>query len=261
MYDLAALKAELAETIFAGRLHFSAQTDSTNNDAMKVARTGAPHGSVYFSETQTAGRGRSDHRWDSLHGEGIYVSVVLRPQAPSAHWSLLPLCAGLAVMEAMRTIAEVEPDLRWPNDVLVAGRKLCGMLVEAGTDERGEKFAVAGIGINVHQQAFPAELAVLATSLDREAGRAISRQSLLVCLLQSLERETHGLADEAGLRAILERTEKSSTWMRGRDVEVHGPQACRGVTAGLDAHGFLRVKTVEKIVTVQTGGIRAAEMS
>lgn len=260
MYDLAALEAELAETIFAGKLHFAAVTGSTNNDAMAAARKGAEHGAAYFADAQNAGRGRSDHRWESAHGEGIYVSVVLRPQAPLLHWSLLPLCAGLAAMEAMRTVAGVEPDLRWPNDVLIAGRKLCGILVEAGTDERGEKFAVAGIGINVHQRTFSADLQQSVTSLDLAAERAIRRQSVLVCLLQSLQRESEELADEALAHAIPGRIERSSTWLRGRRVRVHGPQACQGITAGLDAYGFLRVETETGIVTVQTGGIRAAEM-
>jgi BirA family biotin operon repressor/biotin-[acetyl-CoA-carboxylase] ligase len=260
MYDLAALEAELVETIFAGKLHFAAVTGSTNNDAMAAARKGAAHGSVYFADAQSAGRGRSDHRWESAHGEGIYVSVVLRPQASVDRWSLLPLCTGLAAMEAMRTVAGVAPDLRWPNDVLVADHKLCGILVEAGTDERGEKFAVAGIGINVHQRAFPADLQQSVTSLDGAAGRTIPRQSVLVCLLQSLQRESEGLADEARVHAIPARMERSSTWLRGRRVRVHGPQACQGITAGLDAYGFLRVATATGIVTVQTGGIRAAEM-
>lgn len=260
MYDLAALDAALAATIFDGRLHFAAVTGSTNNDAMEAARKGAAHGSAYFADAQSAGRGRSDHRWESAPGEGIYVSVVLRPQVPVNRWTLLPLCAGLAVIDAMRAVAGVEADLRWPNDVLVAGRKLCGILVEAGTDERGEKFAVVGIGINVHQRSFAEELQANVTSLDLATGQVIVRQNLLIHLLQSLQREVAELADESCAQRIPSRIEQVSTWLRDRRVHVHGPQACDGKTMGVDAHGFLRVATATGIVTVQTGGIRAAEM-
>jgi BirA family biotin operon repressor/biotin-[acetyl-CoA-carboxylase] ligase len=118
---------------------------------------------------------------------------------------------------------------------------------------------VVGIGINVHQHAFPPGLATSATSLDIEAGRAISRQILLVALLKSLERETQALADATAAKEIPARVEKASTWIRGRNVEVHGPQSCTGVTAGLDENGFLRVATASGLVTVRTGGLRAAE--
>lgn len=260
MYDFAALDAALAATVFGGRLHFAAVTGSTSNDAMEAARKGAVHGTVYFADAQSAGRGRSDHRWESASGEGIYVSVVLRPQAPLDRWTLLPLCAGLAVIDAIRAVAGVDADLRWPNDVLVAGRKLCGILVEASTDEHGEKFAVAGIGINVHQCRFAEELHKSVTSLDLVTGRRIARQSLLIYLLQSLQREVAELADEGCAQRIPSRIEQVSTWLRDRRVRVHGPQACEGKTMGVDAHGFLRVATATGIVTVQTGGIRAAEM-
>jgi BirA family biotin operon repressor/biotin-[acetyl-CoA-carboxylase] ligase len=116
---------------------------------------------------------------------------------------------------------------------------------------------VVGIGVNVHQREFPVGLATPATSLDLEAGRAVSRQALLVALLKSLERETSGLSDPAAARAIPARVEASSSWLRGRKVHVHGPQACTGFTAGLDEHGFLRVETPSGVITVQTGGLRA----
>jgi len=104
-------------------------------------------------------------------------------------------------------------------------------------------------------------LATPATSLDIESGSRVSRQDLLVSLLKSLEREALALLDPAAGKTITQRVEQASTWVRGRRVEVHGPQACAGVTAGLDEYGFLLVRTATGLVTVQTGGIRAAEMS
>lgn len=259
MYDLAALESELAGTIFAGKLHYAAMTGSTNSNAMAGARAGAAHGSVWLADEQTAGRGRGDHRWHSAAGEGLYTSVLFRPQIPAERVNLLPLIAGLAAVQAIRNVAALAVDLRWPNDLLVGPRKTGGILVEAQIDSKTLRHAVMGIGINVHQREISAVLDTLATSLDIETGRRICRQVLLTALLQSLEAEMTVLADANSAGEILARVERASTWLRGRSVRVHGPQACAGVTAGIDGNGFLRVQTDSGLVTVQTGGIRAAE--
>lgn len=259
MYDVSALEASLSGTVFAGKLHFAPATGSTNSDALNAARGAAAHGSVYFADEQTAGRGRGDHGWHSAAGEGLYVSVVLRLPIPAARLQLLPLAVGLAAADAIRAVTGLTVDLRWPNDLLIATHKTGGILVEAGNDSKGIAHAVPGIGINVHQRGFPPELDTPATSLDLETGRSICRQTLLVALLKSLERETTALLDPSAAIQIPARVEEASTWVRGRNVMVHGPQACQGVTAGLDENGFLRVETDAGVVTVQTGGLRAAE--
>ena len=258
MFDLAALEAALAGTIFSGKLHFAPVTASTNSDALAAARAGAPQGAVWFADEQSEGRGRGGHRWHSAAGEGLYVSVLLRPGIPLARMRLLPLCAGLAAAAAVRFASGLAIDLRWPNDLLIGSRKTGGILVEALSGNGGPAFAVVGVGVNVHQRRFPEGLDTPATSLDLEADRRIPRQVLLIALLQSLERETRALADAAAAEAILTRVEDASTWVWGRKVEVHGPQTCKGVTAGLDENGFLRVETARGIVTVQAGGIREA---
>jgi BirA family biotin operon repressor/biotin-[acetyl-CoA-carboxylase] ligase len=275
VYDLAALEAALQGTIYAGKLQFSAVTGSTNSDALVAARAGAPHGSVYFADEQRAGRGRGDHRWESAAEQGLYVSILLRPAGVSSrHMHLLPLAAGLATSQAVFLASGVQIDLRWPNDLLISTpqtmtgpwgprsgeRKTGGILVESKTERDDLAYAVVGIGINVHQQEFASDLATPATSLDLEAGRAVSRQKLLIALLESIQRETKCLHDPAVTAVIPARVSQVSTWLWNRDVEVHGPQACRGTTAGLDENGFLRVKTANGVVTVQTGGIRAAKI-
>ncbi|MGA3371693.1 MAG: biotin--[acetyl-CoA-carboxylase] ligase [Terracidiphilus sp.] len=260
VFDLAALEASLAGTVFVGKLHFAPLTDSTNSDAQDAAHSGAPHGSVYFADEQLAGRGRGDHGWHSAVGEGLYVSVLLRPEIPAARLPLLPLAAGLAAAEAIRSATRLTVDLRWPNDLLIGSRKVGGILVEARNSGGSIEFGVVGIGINVHQRVFAPDLSTPATSLDLECGRPLPRQPLLVALLKSLEREALGVADPAAGVTIPARVEQASTWIRARRVEVHGPQACTGVTDGLDAHGFLLVRTENGLVTVQTGGIRAMEI-
>lgn len=264
MFDLAALETALKGSVFAGKLHFAPVTDSTNIDALEAARAGALHGSIYLADEQMAGRGRGDHTWHSAPGQGLYVSVLLRPPAPAARLPLLPLAAGLATADAVHAVTGLTVDLRWPNDLLLGKSKTGGILVESKTDARAGSstvaFAVVGIGINVHQRKFYPGLSTPATSLDLESGRYIDRQPLLISLLESLEREAIALAEPAAGETIPRRVEQASTWVRGRRVTVHGPQACTGTTDGLDEHGFLRVQTAAGVVTVQTGGIRAAEM-
>ena len=258
MYDLAALEAALAGTTFAGKLHFSSTTGSTNTDAMVAGRNGAPHGSVFFTDEQTAGRGRGNHRWQSHVGEGLYVSVLLRPPIAVESLPVVPLAAGLAAAWGIKIAAGVDVDLRWPNDLLIGNRKCGGILVESKTEAGETAFVVIGIGINVHQRSFDPELSTPGTSLDIASGHAISRQALLIALLESLQHETWGLHDSSLVAAIPARVAQMSSWLWNRRVEVHGPQECVGITRGLDANGFLLVQTDEGIVTVQTGGIRDA---
>jgi BirA family transcriptional regulator, biotin operon repressor / biotin---[acetyl-CoA-carboxylase] ligase len=259
-YDLAALEPALSGTIFAGKLHFSPVTASTNTDAMTAGRNGAPHGSVYLADEQTAGRGRGDHNWHSFAGMGLYVSVLLRPAMVVADLPMAPLAAGLAAASAIKLAAGVNVDLRWPNDLLIGPHKTGGILLESKTENGGVAFVVIGIGINVHQREFPSMLSTPATSLDSETRRIVSRQQLLIALLESLQRETSVLHDRSVVSAIPARVAQISTWLWNRRVEVHGPQTCVGFTRGLDTNGFLRVQTDEGIVTVQTGGIRDTGM-
>jgi BirA family biotin operon repressor/biotin-[acetyl-CoA-carboxylase] ligase len=269
MFDLAALEADLAGTMYAGKLHFAPVTGSTNTDALSAARDGAPHGSVYFADEQRAGRGRGNHAWHSAAGEGLYVSVLLRPKLLPAFLPLLPLAAGLAAADAIGGVTGLPVDLRWPNDLLIGPRKTGGILVEAQSQAQPEAatvaFVVVGIGINVHQRSFESGLATPATSLDLELGHVFgqrtSRQALLTGLLKSLERETLGLLDPAQRAMIPARVENLSTWVRGRQVEVHGPRAYCGTTEGLDEHGFLLLRTEQGVVQVQTGGIRETAVS
>lgn len=262
MFNRERMEATLAGTIFAGKVHFARITESTNSDAMAAARAGAPHGSVWLADEQTAGRGRGDHRWHSAAGEGLYVSVLLRPAFAAARLPLLPLVAGLAAAEAIGCVTGLAVDLRWPNDLLIGPRKTGGILVESQTGAKSLPHAVVvGIGVNVHQRIFAPDLATAATSLDLETGTRVSRQEVLMALLGSLEREVAALADAATAEQVPARVEQHSSWVRGRRVEVHGPQACSGTTAGLDESGFLRVATAGGVVTVYTGGIRAADGS
>lgn len=262
--DRLEIDTALVGTIFRGKLHHFTSIDSTNTYALDEARKGAPHGSFYVSDEQTAGRGRSDHRWQSNAGQGLYLSVLLRPEIATAELIWLPLLTGLATHRAIQEVTGLTADLRWPNDLLIGERKTGGILVEAHSELGRATAAVIGIGINLHQREFPEGLATPATSLDIASGRETSRSQLLIEILRAVAEEV-SIFDSpdsaAALAAIPSRIEAISTWVRGKAVEVHGPQPCTGMTEGLDTQGFLRVRTRQGLVTVTTGGIRAVPAS
>jgi len=258
-FDLAALDAELENTRFAGRLHFFPSIHSTNTYAMAQGDAGEPDGAVYFADEQTAGRGRGAHAWSSPPGTGLYVSVLLRPRMAPADVLWLSLAAGLAVHDAVKQITSLEADLRWPNDLLFGSRKFCGILTELNAEVTRVRHLVIGIGINVHQQQFPADLRTLATSLHIETGRDWPRQDLLAALLKSLHREVTALTSSpsGAQNDVLSRLEAISSWVRGKRVYVEDLDGFEGVTEGLDSRGFLQIRTAEGLRTVFSGGVRA----
>ena len=259
-FHIAELDQALAATPFAGKLQFFPTIHSTNTYAMQKAETGTPDGSVYFADEQTAGRGRGAHEWSSPPGSGLYVSVLLRPAIPPADVLWLSLAAGLAVRDAVIQVTSLACDLRWPNDLLLGKRKFSGILTELNAEVTRIRHLVVGIGINVHQQRFPPELSDIATSLHIETGRAWPRQELLIALLQSLHREVLALSHfanaQAAKQSILNRLENASSWVRGKQVWVEEAEGFEGVTEGLDARGFLQVRTSQGLRTVYSGGVR-----
>jgi BirA family biotin operon repressor/biotin-[acetyl-CoA-carboxylase] ligase len=251
----------LKGTMFAQRIHHYFRVGSTNMEAMGAAAAGEAEGSVFVAEEQIAGRGRGGNAWHSSRSHGIYCSVVLRPRLAPADVLLLSLASGLAVADAIELATGLKPDLRWPNDLLLGGKKFCGILIELNAEVTRVHYAVVGIGLNVNQTSFPAELASLATSLRLESGRNWSRLELTGALLKSLDREYRQLSQggEAARVSVLRRFEERSTYARGRLVHVDEDAGYQGVTEGLDARGFLRVRTVAEVRTVLSGGVRPLE--
>jgi BirA family biotin operon repressor/biotin-[acetyl-CoA-carboxylase] ligase len=212
-------------------------------DAAALAAQGAPHGTAVVAEQQTAGIGRHGHSWHSESSAGLYMSIVLRLPAPTP---ALTMALGLAVQASVNDLARVATDIRWPNDIMLNDRKLGGIMVQT---EAGAQ--IAGIGVNVNQEAFPEELSKIATSLRIETGREHSRDSLLNRILAE---SLHYAALEKS--EILRRFEDSSSWVSGKSVIVD--DRLTGITAGLDENGFLRVRTSAGMETVLAGGVRAA---
>jgi len=249
----------LRGTIFDACLHHFYKIGSTNTAAMAAAAEGAPEGSVFLAEEQTAGRGRGAHSWQSARSAGIYCSVVLRPILPPSEVLALSLAAGLAVRAAIERVdARLNIDLKWPNDVLVAGKKVSGILTEMNAEPTRVRYVVVGIGINVNQANFPKEIEGEATSLRLETGSEWSRVELAAALLKSLDREYRLLVERKDARqSILRRFTDQSSWVRGKQVRVDENGArVEGTTEGLDDRGFLQVRTAQGLQTILSGTVR-----
>jgi BirA family biotin operon repressor/biotin-[acetyl-CoA-carboxylase] ligase len=254
------LQPMIRGTVFERHLHHFYKIGSTNSEAMAAAAEGAPEGSVFLAEEQTAGRGRGAHNWESARSAGIYCSVVLRPLLPPADVLVMSLAAGLAVRAAIEQVdSRVVTDLKWPNDVLIEGKKVCGILTEMNAEVTRVRHVVAGVGINVNQASFPAELQNEATSLRMATGSEWSRVEVAAALLKSLDREYRQLVEQSDARrSILHRFAEHSSWVSGKQVRIaENGSALEGITEGLDERGFLLVRTAEGLRTVLSGTVRA----
>lgn len=225
---------------------------STMDRAAELAAKDALHGTIVGAESQTDGEGRLGRKWLSRPGEGLYLTYILRKELPPHDSPALTICLGLAVAEALARHSDLRFDLRWPNDVLVNDRKVCGILVKY---DKGA--FLAGIGINIKQTEFPSDLATPATSLAIEGVPDFATEQFLVSLSELIDSYLDILAEE-GKDKVLDLFTFASSFARGRAVEVDfGEYSERGVTDGLNEDGYLwlRLPSGERKLVV-AGGVR-----
>ncbi len=251
------LRQRLEGTPFARRIHHFFRIDSTNNVALALAADGEPHGALVLAEEQTAGRGRLGRSWYSEKASGIYLSLILRPQLAVQQAPLLTLVAGLAARDAVVEATGLEVDIRWPNDLLVNGKKFCGILTEMQAEADRVRHVVVGIGINVNHTKIPADLEGIATSLQLAGGRPCSRLELVAGLLRAFDAYYNRLLEE-GPAPLIARFSEVSSYAQGKRVRVIAPrEEFTGTTAGLDAMGCLLVRRDDgNVVPVLAGDIR-----
>jgi BirA family biotin operon repressor/biotin-[acetyl-CoA-carboxylase] ligase len=227
-------------------------TDSTMTVAAQMARDGCPSGTVVGADQQSAGMGRQGRSWHSEPGAGLYVSIVLRMNLSRESIPVLMLALGIATRQAIAEASGLAPDLRWPNDVLLDGKKCAGILANMESDA-----VIAGIGINVSHEDFPPELAGLATSLRIAGAPGVSREALLTALVEAVDESCKILTDH-GPAAICEMFTHASSYAQGRRVRAEH-DGVEGVTCGVNASGFLRLRQDNGVETViLTGGVRPA---
>jgi BirA family transcriptional regulator, biotin operon repressor / biotin---[acetyl-CoA-carboxylase] ligase len=227
----------------APRVFILDKTASTNDDALALARAGAPDGTVVVAREQTAGRGRLNRGWVAEPDGALLASWIARPQMPLDRWTLIPLVAGIACAEAVRARAKIEGALKWPNDLMVGDRKLGGILVEAEVPA----FVVVGVGINVSQTKF--EPGLQATSIALEGGIRLDRADLLAAIVRSFHQ---AMTDPS---QALDRYRAISCTI-GRAVEVElASGSIIGTAHDVDARGGLVVETAAGEVVVTAGDV------
>lgn len=239
-------------TTWVGRtIKFYDSLDSTNLMAKAEAEKGAPSGTLIVADMQTAGRGRRGRTWESPKGTNIYNTLILRPDFEPEKASMLTLLMALAVAEGVEKTCltqeqdkaeETRPGIKWPNDVVVNGRKICGILTEMNFAKDGRWYVVIGTGINVGRQTFAPELAERATSLAEEYGKRISRSDLLAHVMEAFEEIYKVFCKHGNLSGVRERYEALLV-NKDREVVVLDPKGeYRGVARGIQDTGELLVE-------------------
>lgn len=224
-------------------------TGSTNDDALSAARAGAPHGSVFVTDEQTAGRGRRGNAWLAVPGESLLFSVLLRPKLEPARCSALTLAVGLALRDAIGPLTKDAVQLKWPNDLYVGGKKLAGILVESQLQGDRLQAVVVGVGVNVSTRDFPPEIAARATSLALLGAGSVEREALLQEILNALTLRLDAY-QQAGVAGLLDELNACDA-LRGQRVRVDGQE---GVGRGLDEQGRLLLEDGAGVVHAIVAG-------
>jgi BirA family biotin operon repressor/biotin-[acetyl-CoA-carboxylase] ligase len=251
--NLDLVKRGLAARRLGSRFHYFREIDSTNSYARRLAVAGAVEGEIVVAEEQSAGRGRLGRSWFSPPFLNLYFSVLLRPNLPPTDAAQLTLMAGVALTDAIGTFARAAPVIKWPNDILIDGKKIAGVLTESSCNLDTVEFVVLGIGINVNctRDLLPQILRDRATSLLMINGDPVSREDLFCGLIHGLDR-CYGILEERGFGAIAREWE-ARFGLRGRLVRVDaGDQMLTGYARGIDRDGALIVErkngTVQRII-------------
>lgn len=221
------------------------ETDSTNEEARRQAVRGACHGTLVVAERQTAGRGRRGRNWFSPEGGSIYMSLLLRPSLALEKVSMLTLVMALAVCRAIKEVCGLETAIKWPNDILLKAKKVCGILTELEMKEGRIDSLVIGVGINIGQREFPGEISEMAASLQQESSKPVDREKLIERVMVSFEECYESFLQSTDL-SLLRQEYNDRLVNRGKRVRVMGAQEeWTGEALGINAAGELLVRRKE----------------
>lgn len=223
-------------------LRFFAELGSTNAQAKIEAEDGAPHGTLVVTDMQTAGRGRRGKQWSSPAATNLYFSIVLRPQLSPNKAPMLTLVMAHSVAEGIRRITGLSAGIKWPNDIVISGKKVCGILTEMSAEPDYIQHVVIGVGVNVRKQAFEGELARRACCLEQECGFQVSRGALLAVIMEQFEKDYECFMQSEDMSGLME-SYCNLLVNRGREVCVLDPAGeYRGVSRGITPGGELLVE-------------------
>ena len=247
--------ADQIHTKWAGKtVHFARETDSTNLWIKRLAKEGAPEGTLALAEFQSAGRGRLGRSWEVPEGTSVMMSILLRPKFEPQYAPTLTLVMGMAVAKAVKKLGFVV-SIKWPNDVVVSHKKICGILTEMGVRDGKIDYAVIGVGINVNIREFPEEMADKATSLYLESGREFDRSQIPGLVMEAFEEYYEKFAATCDLSGLKEEYE-SILANYNQPVRVLAKEPYEGVARGITDGGELLVeKTDGTIVAVSAGEV------
>jgi BirA family biotin operon repressor/biotin-[acetyl-CoA-carboxylase] ligase len=234
------IQTQLRFSRLGKKIHYFSETDSTNRLAFRRAQEGADEGEIVVAESQTQGKGRMGRSWFSPPYSNLYLSVILKPKLPPASTPQLTLMAAVALAETVQSFLAAPPAIKWPNDIMVGGKKLAGILTESSCDSDRVHFVIVGIGVNLNLQAerFPEDIRDRATSLLISTGRVVDRTAFAQQLIQDLDR-CYGELESRGFPWIAGRWE-SFFELRGRKVRVEmAAQSLSGTARGIDGDGAL----------------------
>ena len=247
--------ADQIHTKWAGKtVHFVRETDSTNLWIKRLAKEGAPEGTLALAEFQSAGRGRLGRSWEVPEGTSVMMSILLRPKFEPQYAPMLTLVMGMAVAKAVKKFG-FDVSIKWPNDVVVSHKKICGILTEMGVRDGKIDYAVIGVGINVNIREFPEEMADKATSLYLESGREFDRSQIPGLVMEAFEEYYEKFAATCDLSGLKEEYE-SILANYNQPVRVLAKEPYEGVARGITDGGELLVeKTDGTIVAVSAGEV------
>ena len=247
--------ADQIHTKWAGKtVHFARETDSTNLWIKRLAKEGAPEGTLALAEFQSAGRGRLGRSWEVPEGTSVMMSILLRPKFEPQYAPTLTLVMGMAVAKAVKNLG-FDVSIKWPNDVVVSHKKICGILTEMGVRDGKIDYAVIGVGINVNIKEFPEEMADKATSLYLESGKEFDRSQIPGLVMEAFEKYYEKFAATCDLSGLKEEYE-SLLANFNQPVRVLAKEPYEGVARGITDGGELLVeKTDGTIVAVSAGEV------
>ena len=247
--------SQAIDTKWAGKtVHFAKETDSTNSWIKRLAKDGAEHGTLAVAEYQSAGRGRFERRWEAPEGCSIMMTLLLRPEFSPQYASMLTLVMGLAVAQAAKELG-FEVSIKWPNDIVISKKKICGILTEMGTNGVKINYVLIGVGINVNIKEFPEEMADKATSLYLESGKEFDRSQIPGLVMEAFEKYYEKFAATCDLSGLKEEYE-SILANYNQPVRVLAKEPYEGVARGITDGGELLVeKTDGTIVAVSAGEV------